>query len=89
LSYHVAERFKLPAQKAGLRLGADADLALVDLEASFTVEKPALLYRHPQSPYIGRRLRGRVKQTLLRGRTLFKDGKIIAKPLGQLVKPLS
>ena len=88
LSVNVAERFGLPPAKVGIKIGADADLALVDLRAEFTVEKPDLFYRHRQSPYVGRKLRGRVKQTLLRGRTLFKDGQIIAKPLGQLVKPL-
>lgn len=86
LSFNVAGRFQLPPQKTGLRPGADADLALVDLDASFAVEKSSLFYRHQQSPYVGRRLRGRVKQTLLRGHTIFKDGKITAKPLGQLVK---
>jgi allantoinase len=88
LSYNVAERFKLPAEKSGIRIGADADLALVDLSAEFTVKKPDLFYRHQQSPYIGQRLRGQVKQTMLRGRTIFKDGKITAKPLGQLVRPV-
>jgi allantoinase len=77
----------LPPGKGGIKIGADADLALVDLSAEFTVKKEDLYYRHPQSPYIGRRLRGRVTQTILRGRTIFKDGKVTAKPLGQLVKP--
>ena len=89
LSENVARRFDLPPQKGGIKISADADLALVDLGAEFTVEKEDLFYRHRQSPYVGRSLRGRVKQTLLRGRTLFKDGKITAKPLGQLVKPVS
>lgn len=87
VSQNVVERFKLPPQKCGIRVGADANLALVDLGAEYTVQKAGLFYRHQQSPYIGRRLQGRVKQTLLRGRTIFKDGKIMAKPLGELVKP--
>ena len=36
-------------------MGADADLALVDLRQEFTVEKQDLFYRHRQSPYLGRK----------------------------------
>jgi allantoinase len=89
VSANVVERFKLPPQKGAIKIGADADLALVNLREEFSVEKADLLYRHQHSPYVGRTLRGRVKQTLLRGRTIFRDGKITAKPLGQLVKPES
>jgi len=87
LSDNVAQRFGLPARKGGIKIGADADLALVELNAEFTVERDDLFYRHRQSPYIGSKLRGRVTRTILRGRTVFKDGKIVAKPLGELVKP--
>ena len=85
LSFNVIQRFGLPPRKGGIAIGADADLALVDLGAKFTVERADLFYRHQQSPYLGRELRGRIRQTLLRGRTIFKDGKITAKPLGELV----
>jgi allantoinase len=88
ISFNVAQRFGLPAAKSGIQLGADADLALVDLKQEFTVEKQDLFYRHRQSPYLGRKLHGRVVRTLLRGQTIFKDGKILSKPIGQLVKPV-
>jgi allantoinase len=87
LSGDVARRFKLPPEKGGISVGADADLALVDLNQEFTVQREDLLYRHQQGPYLGRLLKGKVVQTLLRGRTVFKDGQIVSKPLGQLVKP--
>jgi allantoinase len=88
LSFNVAQRFGLPPQKGEIKIGADADFALVDLRREFTVRKRDLFYRHRQSPYVGRKLRGRVVQTLVRGRTVFKDGKAAAKPVGKLVKPL-
>jgi allantoinase len=86
VSTNVAERFKLPPQKHGIAVGSDADLAIVDLKKDFTVEHADLLCRHRQSPYVGRRLTGKVMQTVLRGRTVFKDGKIASKPVGQFVK---
>jgi allantoinase len=86
-SFNVAERFKLPRTKGRVEIGADADFALVNLKEDFSVHTEDLFYRHKQSPYVGRRLRGRVVRTLLRGKTIFLDGKIVAKPSGNLIKP--
>ena len=86
LSANVARRFKIPG-KGKIEVGFDADFALVDLKASFAVAKEDLLYRHKQSPYIGRALTGRVVQTILRGKTIYKDGKIVSPPTGRLIKP--
>jgi allantoinase len=69
----------------GFHVGADADLVLVDLDDRHA---PALHDRHRLSPFAGRRLRGRVARTLLRGMTVFHDGRIVAEPpLGRLLKP--
>ena len=62
----AAERFKLP-RKGRIEPGADADLALVDLQHERTLTAEELRYRHPISPWIGRRLKSRVVRTLLRG----------------------
>ena len=87
LSQNVATRFALPPTKGRIEIGCDADFALVDLSSEFEVKLDELFYRHRQSPYAGRKLRGRVMRTLLRGRTIFHDGKIIATPAGRLIKP--
>jgi allantoinase len=86
LSANVAQRFQIP-NKGKIAIGHDADLALMDLKQTFTVVKEDLLYRHQQSPYIGRTLTGRVVRTILRGRTIFKDGKITEARGGKLIKP--
>jgi allantoinase len=88
LAANVARRFKLPA-KGRIAVGYDADFALVDLHRDFQVRTEDLFHRHRQSPYVGRTLRGRVVRTLLRGRTIFLDDKMVAKPAGSLVKPAS
>jgi len=88
-SFNVAERFKLPQTKGRIAVGADADLALVDLKQQFTVRAEDLLYRHRQSPYVGRALTGRVVRTILRGITIFNEGRVtMSSPLGRLVKPI-
>jgi allantoinase len=87
LSQNVAARFALPKTKGRMETGCDADFALVDLNSEFEVRLEELFYRHKQTPYAGRKLRGRVVRTLLRGQTIFHDGKIVATPAGRLLKP--
>ena len=81
-----AGRLRLPG-KGRLEPGADADLALVDLAADETLDPAALLQRHPLTPFAGRRLRARVVRTILRGRTVFADGRVVGEPSGRLVTP--
>jgi allantoinase len=85
-SDYVARRFRFP-QKGVLAVGADADLTLIDLNATATLQSQDLFYRHPHSPYVGYQLRGHVARTLLRGRTLYRDGKIVSDPIGRLITP--
>ena len=87
-SFNVAKRFRLPKTKDRIEVGADADLAMLDLAQGFTVRAEDLFYRHRQSPYTGRTLTGRVVQTILRGTPIFTDGKIVGANRGQLIRPL-
>jgi allantoinase len=86
-SANVAARFRLPESKGRLAVGADADLTLIDPGRDFIVQREALHDRHRLSPYVGRRLRGRVGRTLVRGRTVFLEGRIVSPPGGRLIKP--
>lgn len=81
-----ARRFHLP-NKGSITVGNDADLALVDLNASYTLEEQNLFQRHRISPYVGKSFRGTVKKTLLRGHVVFEDGRIVAAGAGRFVKP--
>jgi allantoinase len=84
---YVAERFGIATRKGQMVVGADADLALVDLTATARLDPTDLLYRHKHSPYTGRIVQGRVRRTLVRGITIFRDGAIVSAPVGRLVKP--
>ena len=86
VSVNVARRFRLPG-KGGIRVGGDADLALVDLAQSGVVTADELLDHHKLSPYVGRRLRGVVRRTLVRGRTVVLDGALVGKPAGRFLRP--
>ncbi len=85
-SGYVARRFRLPG-KGRLEPGADADLVLVDLTASQTLSAGDLHYRHRHSPFVGRTFGARVVRTIVRGRTVFADGRIVGPPAGRLLNP--
>ncbi len=85
-SGYVARRFRLPG-KGHLEPGADADLVLVDLNASEELSAGDLHHRHRHSPFLGRTLSARVTRTLARGRTVFADGRIVGPPAGRLLIP--
>jgi len=85
-SGNVARRFGL-AGKGRVEAGCDADLALVDLGADFELREEDLFYRHRISPFVGRRFRGRVVGTLVRGTPVFRDGRITSRPIGKLLRP--
>jgi allantoinase len=82
----VARRFGLEG-KGALDPGADADLALVDLGAEVRLEAEDLLSRHRLSPYTGRRLRGRIVETRVRGRLVQREGRVTDGCGGRQVRP--
>ncbi len=88
LSTSAARRFRLHPRKGEIAVGADADLVIVSLNSGDEIRQDSLLYRHPaHSPYIGRHVRGKVLRTLLRGQTIYKDGRISARPSAQFLRP--
>jgi dihydroorotase-like cyclic amidohydrolase len=78
MAANPARVFGLAQRKGALRPGLDADLALIDLDAEWELEPEMLLSRNRLSPFVGRRFRGRVVRTVVRGRTVFSDGEIRA-----------
>jgi allantoinase len=89
LSTNVAHRFRLPRTLGRIAVGAEANLALVDLAATEEVAVEHLHYRHRSTPYAGRKLRGKIVRTILRGKTIARDGQATDTPAGRLVVPLS
>jgi allantoinase len=86
LSGKIADRFGFSG-KGRLEVGADADIVLVDLGAVSTLRQQDLLYRHKISPFVGRALHGKIVRTVVRGITVFREGKIVSESVGRLVKP--
>ena len=69
-----ARQFGLYPRKGALRPGSDADLAIVDLEGSWTVRVDDLFQKNRHTPYEGMTLHGTVERTLVRGVTVYDRG---------------
>jgi allantoinase len=70
-------------RKGRIAAGFDADFVIFDPETEFKVSENQLHYRHPVSPYLGEKLRGRVEATYLRGQLVFKGGEFPGEPIGR------
>jgi allantoinase len=74
--------------KGELMIGADADFVVFDPDEVWTVAPEKLHFRHKISPYLGAELRGRVKETWLRGECVFRDDAFAGEPRGrELARP--
>jgi dihydroorotase-like cyclic amidohydrolase len=79
-----AARFGI-ARKGAIAVGNDADFVLVDVKREQTVTKESLWQRHGLSPYVGATF-PTVRRTVLRGETVFLDGKIVRETPGRMVE---
>ena len=87
-SANVARRFRLDRTKGRLAEGLDADMTIVDIAGEHTLSNGELLYRHRQGPYDRRKCRVRIARTIVRGRTVFAQGRIApGAPSGQFIRP--
>ncbi len=71
--------------KGRIAPGFDADLVIFDPDSEFEVTGERLYFRHRCTPYLGQRLKGEVKRTLVRGRTCFDRGAFNEKASGREV----
>jgi dihydroorotase len=81
-AYNPARIWGLYPRKGSLQPGAEADIALVDLDRWHTIEDAALQSRSKISPWDGRRVKGLPIHTLVRGRFVMRDRALVAATRG-------
>jgi dihydroorotase len=64
-------------RKGQFEVGHDADIVLADLDLEYEIKDEDVLSLIGWSPYAGRKVKGKPVQTILRGRTVFADGKVV------------
>ena len=73
--------------KGTITIGADADLAIVDLELERVVGAEGMNSAQDYTPFAGMRLKGWPTDTLVRGTPVLRDGRIVAQPgVGRYIK---
>jgi dihydroorotase len=69
-------------ERGYLREGYYADLALVDLEEEWTVNKSNILYKCGWSPLEDAKMKGRVTDTYVNGHLVYQNGKVLQQGKG-------
>lgn len=86
ISTNPAKAHAVYPKKGSISVGADADLALVDLNAEKTVTTDMLNSAQEYTPFEGMKLKGWPVMTILRGVKVFEDGKTVGSPTGEYIK---
>jgi dihydroorotase len=86
LTSHGANRIFNIAGKGRLAEGFDADLTIVDLKAKRTLRHEDMASRVGWTPYDGMEVTGFPVATIIRGKTVMRDGEVVVPHQGEPVR---
>jgi allantoinase len=81
-STNPAQRYGLPS-KGAIAVGRDADLALVDSGATWTIRAEDSPSQQGYTPFEGLEMTAKVTQTILRGQTVYANGSVVGAASGK------
>jgi dihydroorotase len=87
MAENPAKRFGIYPQKGSLEVGTDADITIVDMNKEATIKAANLHSKSKVTAYDGWHVKGVPVETIVRGETIMKNGEIVHKPIGHVVKP--
>jgi dihydroorotase len=86
-SRNPAATWSLAPRKGVLRVGADADVTLVDLYKEWQIEASRLHSKNSVSPFDGWPGRGMAVATIVRGEIVMEEGQLLAEASGRIARP--
>ena len=86
-STNCAQAFGLAHRKGAIALGLDADFAVIDPAAQWTFHAADAQYinKSDRYPYEGRQFTGKVVQTFVRGKEIYRDGRVLCERGGAFI----
>jgi allantoinase len=75
-----AKAWGLYPAKGAIQPGADADVALVDMQREWSIDQSKLFSKSKITPWHGRAVKGGPVLTMVRGRVVMERGEIVAQP---------
>ena len=89
-SYNPARIFGVYPRKGTIQVGSDADLTIVDMKREETITNETTYTRVGWTPYHGRKVKGAPVYTIVRGKVVMQDGKVVGKPGGgEFITPVA
>lgn len=82
LSTATSNFLNLTGKTGKIEKGADADLVVWDPNSEFTLKEDQIFHRHKVTPYLGKKLKGIVKKTFVRGNKVYDLGVFSSVPKG-------
>ena len=72
-SYTPAKLLKIDNERGCIEMGKMADITIFDPEEEYVYTKENIISKSKNSPFIGKKLKGKVKYTIVNGKIVYKD----------------
>ena len=74
-SYTPSKLLHIDDKKGSIEIGKDADITIFDPNEEYVYEKDKIVSKSKNSPFIGKKLKGKVKYTIVSGNIVYTDKK--------------
>ncbi|MEC3908626.1 allantoinase AllB [Tamlana sp. 2201CG12-4] len=85
LTKNPASFLGLDHKKGLLKKGFDADITVLNDTQDITITESSIQHRHKQTPYLGKKLKGKIEHVFVNGFQVIKDSKIVNEGKGMML----